>query len=72
MVAKGRELLEPYFQTGALPNNRRSAVAADPLPYGVQANQRLLETLTQYVYGQGLTSRRVDIEEIFAPSTLGL
>ena len=72
VVARGRELLEPYFQTGALPSDRRSAVAADPMPYGVQANRPLLETLTQYVYEQGLTSRRVDIEEIFAPSTLGL
>jgi 4,5-dihydroxyphthalate decarboxylase len=72
VVAQGRQLMEPYFQTGAFPSDRRSAVAADPLPYGVKANQKLLETVTQYVYEQGLTARKVEVEEMFAPSTLGL
>jgi hypothetical protein len=38
----------------------------------VKANRKVLETITQYVHEQGLASRRVGIEELFAPSTLEL
>jgi 4,5-dihydroxyphthalate decarboxylase len=40
--------------------------------YGVKANRNVLETITQYVHEQGLTARRVGLEELFAPSTLDL
>jgi len=36
----------------------------------VQKNQVALETLLDYAVEQGLTERRLDINEIFAPSTL--
>lgn len=38
--------------------------------HGVKANRKVLETAAQYSQEQGLTPRRVALEEIFAPSTL--
>lgn len=37
--------------------------------YGVDENANELAALTQYAFEQGLTSRKVGIEELFAPST---
>jgi 4,5-dihydroxyphthalate decarboxylase len=44
----------------------------DPYPYGVRSNQKVLETVAQYSYEQGLTPRLMEMEEVFAPSTLDL
>lgn len=44
---------------------------ADPLPYGVKAAAKVLETIACYLHEQGLTPRRVAIEEVFVPSTIG-
>ena len=44
----------------------------DPFPYGVEANSRMLETLIGYSYEQGLTPRKMKVEELFAKETLGL
>lgn len=38
--------------------------------HGVKANRLVLETAAQYSQEQGLTPRRVRLEELFAPSTL--
>jgi 4,5-dihydroxyphthalate decarboxylase len=43
---------------------------ADWWAYGLEANRPTLEALTQYVHEQGLSDRRVAIEELFAPVTL--
>jgi 4,5-dihydroxyphthalate decarboxylase len=40
--------------------------------YGVKANRNVLDTVTQYVHEQGLSQRRVALEELFAPSTMDL
>ena len=37
--------------------------------YGVTENMPEIEALTQYVYEQGLTERKVKVEELFHPST---
>lgn len=39
-------------------------------PYGVEANRKALETFLDYHYRDGLSERRVTVEEIFAPNTL--
>ena len=39
-------------------------------PYGVEANRKALETLFQYSYEQGLSSKKLKIEDVFHPSTL--
>lgn len=38
-------------------------------PYGVGANRHVIETFTRYHHEQGLSSRRLDVDEMFAPET---
>ncbi len=66
------QLFEPYLATGSLPLESRIDTHLDLYPYGVQANQNLLETIAQYSFEQGLTPRQVGLEEIFYPPTLEL
>ena len=42
----------------------------DPWVYGVDANRNVLEALAQYSFEQGLATRRVSVEELFAKETL--
>jgi len=48
----------------------RAILGEDYWPYGFEANRHVLETLTQYLVEQGLTERKVDPQELFAPNTL--
>jgi len=41
-------------------------------PYGIEPNRKTLETLFRYSFEQGLASRELKVEELFAPSTLDL
>ena len=47
-------------------------VGDDPYPYGVKANRKLLETLIDFSHEQGLTTKKMKVEELFAESTLEL
>jgi 4,5-dihydroxyphthalate decarboxylase len=49
----------------------RQMIGEDPFPYGVKANKAMLDTITEYSCEQGLTPRRMKIEELFAEETLG-
>jgi 4,5-dihydroxyphthalate decarboxylase len=49
-----------------------AAAETDPLPYGVREQRGVLRTLTEYSHEQGLTSRVLPLEEIFAADTLEL
>ena len=64
--------LESYFDSGLLGSDAQKAVGVDIKSYGLKQAGKVLETVAQYVHEQGLTSRRVKLEEIFAPSTLAL
>jgi 4,5-dihydroxyphthalate decarboxylase len=48
----------------------RQILGDDPFPYGIEPNRAMLETLIEYSYEQGLTPRRMKIEELFAAETL--
>jgi 4,5-dihydroxyphthalate decarboxylase len=39
-------------------------------PYGLAKNRKTLETFLGYHHEQGLSSRRMSVEELFAPETL--
>jgi 4,5-dihydroxyphthalate decarboxylase len=54
---------------GAEQEEEHALFGPDPWPYSVEKNQIALETLLDYAYEQGLTERRLDIEEIFASAT---
>jgi len=67
----GRSYLQWYFEAGLLDGGvERTLADNDPLAYGFKAARPVLETIAQYVHEQGLSARRVALEEIFAPSTL--
>ena len=72
LARQADDFLIPYFVTGTLGNETRGALARDPMGYGVKAARPVLETIAQYVHEQGLTPRRVGLDEIFAPSTMDL
>ena len=42
----------------------------DWFPYGIGSNRPTIEALLQYTFEQGLTDRRLELEELFAPATL--
>jgi len=48
----------------------REMIGDDPFPFGIKANQTMLDTITEYSHEQGLTPRRMKVEELFAESTL--
>ncbi len=41
----------------------------DYWPYGIEENRKVIETLCEYCYEQGLAKRKVSIDELFAPET---
>ncbi len=50
----------------------RSIFGVDPYPYGVKMNRSMLDTLVAYSSEQGLTPKKLEIGQLFAPSTLDL
>jgi 4,5-dihydroxyphthalate decarboxylase len=45
-------------------------VGDDPFPYGITANAAMLDTISAYSHEQGLTPRKMKVEELFAMETL--
>jgi 4,5-dihydroxyphthalate decarboxylase len=69
----GQSYLHWYFETGLLDDSVQRALGAhDPLAYGFKASRAVLDTIAQYVHEQGLSERRVKVEELFVPSTLDM
>jgi 4,5-dihydroxyphthalate decarboxylase len=62
--------LQPLIETGALDPATVRTLRSDPMSYGLKEAGRVVEAIAQYQYEQGLTERRVALDEIFAPSTL--
>ncbi|MFQ5691688.1 MAG: ABC transporter substrate-binding protein [Nitrospinota bacterium] len=48
----------------------RRVLGEDYWSYGVEANRKTIETLAQYSFEQGLSERKLSVEELFAESTL--
>ena len=40
---------------------------ADPLPYGIEPNRRMIEAVIQYAREQGIINRTLTVDELFAP-----
>jgi len=47
------------------------AMGGDPLPYGVEANRKTIETLIGHALTQGIITQRVKVEDLFAKETWG-
>jgi 4,5-dihydroxyphthalate decarboxylase len=48
----------------------QAIIGRDWYPYGIEQNRPSIEALLQFTFEQGLTARRLKLEELFAPSTL--
>ena len=48
----------------------RELAGEDFWPYGIEPNRPTLEAFLQYGYEQGVATRRLKVEELFAPETL--
>jgi 4,5-dihydroxyphthalate decarboxylase len=72
VLRRGQQMLKPYDELGMIGPETREALKTDPMAYGIEANRRVLETTTGYVHEQGLTARKVALEELFAGSTMAL
>src|SRR5262245_60806656 len=59
-----------HIDTGLLPPETRKALATPVVRYGIAANRHVLETALQYSVEQGLTTRLLKLEEVFAASTM--
>jgi len=70
--ARMRELAQTHFDLGLLAGDARKALQVDAYPYGVKSNLKVLETVAEYSHEQGLTARRMQMDEVFAASTLDL
>ena len=64
------DTMQSYFDTGLIDPAGQKALQADPKAYGMKASRKVIETIAGFVHEQGLTDRRVAVEELFAPSTL--
>ncbi len=51
---------------------RMLAIGADPLPYGIAPNRPVLEELVRHAVTQRILTRPVEIDSLFAPSTLSV
>jgi 4,5-dihydroxyphthalate decarboxylase len=60
----------PWF--GQELEETRALMGDDFYSYGIEENRKTLETLFRYSYQQGLASRELTIEELFAASSLKL
>jgi len=47
-------------------------IGDDPFPYGIKANKAMLDTIVAFSHEQGLTPKKMIVEELFAQSTLDL
>ena len=48
----------------------RKLMGQDFWPYGTSANRKTIETFLRYSHEQGLTSRKLGVEELFPKETL--
>jgi len=72
LVGELDSLMEPYYAVGTVDAAARRALHTDVMPYGVRSAQNVLESIARYVHEDGLSTRRVGLDEIFAKQTLDL
>ena len=53
-------------------HQRVMEVTGEPLPYGIAPNRRVLDELVGHAVKQGIISKPVSVDELFAPSTRAL
>jgi 4,5-dihydroxyphthalate decarboxylase len=64
------EHVDYHLRSGLLSQEAAAALRTPIVRHGIKANRTILEAAAQYSHEQGLTDRRVALDEVFAPSTL--
>ena len=64
------EHVDYHLRSGLLSQEAATALCTPIVRHGIKANRTVLEAAAQYSHEQGLTDRRVALDEVFAPSTL--
>lgn len=73
-----RELLQLNYLRSSLPwlgddvRRVQALMGEDYWRYGVMENRRELDAMSRYAFEDGLAARIVAVEELFAPSTMGM
>jgi 4,5-dihydroxyphthalate decarboxylase len=65
LIAEDDSPTGPLHDFGVLATSE--LIHPDPMPYGLEANHRVLEPFVRYCYDQHLIDRPLELEEIFAP-----
>ena len=60
------EHVADHLATGLLSGDAKTPL----IQHGVKANRKVIETIAQYSLEQGLTSRLVKVEELYAPNVM--
>ena len=53
-------------------HQRIMEIAGEPLPYGIEPNRKVMETLMGHALSQGIITKAMKVEELFAKETWGL
>jgi 4,5-dihydroxyphthalate decarboxylase len=51
---------------------QRALYGDHPYAHGIAPNRKIVETFVRYAHAQGYISRRIPVDELFVPGTLGL
>ena len=62
--------MEYHLATGLVPPEARSIIQRPVAQHGIAANRIVLETAAEYSFEQGLTTSKLPLDAIFAPSTM--
>ena len=53
-------------------HQRIMEIAGEPLPYGIEPNRKVMETLMGHALSQGIITKAMKVEDLFAKETWGL
>ncbi len=78
--AQSKQLYVEQLKAGKIENpdstdklhQRVLEITGEPLPYGVEPNRKTFETLIAHAMSQGIITKTVKVEDLFAKETLGL
>lgn len=71
-AAESKRQFEAMVDTQMLAQPQAKAWVTDPFPYGIHANRETLEAAFAYSYEQGLSMRKMALEDVFYKGTLQL
>jgi 4,5-dihydroxyphthalate decarboxylase len=69
-LSEENEPMVTYPWIDGVVQEAQELMGMDYWPYGVEENRKTLEAFLRYHYDQGLSERRLRIDEIFVPSTV--